>query len=161
MANMLFTTAWQKISLGVGIYLIHTLRRKSKLENKLDFYCLSNHLSIILPVMFFTLRHMAKTPPRLSVPGLCVGICSFLGHHAPNWLGKLRPGALRDLLHIRLDAGTGLCVWPELRHGHPVLLSRPPHRHHRLLICHDHLQGQVLGKGDFTLRRPHQKQPQP
>lgn len=102
---------------------------------------------------------MAKTPPCLLLPGLCMGVCSLLGHHATGWLGELRPGALWNLLHTGLVAGAGLRVWPELRLNHPVLLSHLSHRHHCLLLRHDHLQGQVLHKGGLALWHPHQKQP--
>lgn len=103
------------------------------------------HLTnISLGVSFSNPRCMAKTPPRVPVPGLCMGVCSLLGHNAPGGLGKLRSGALWDLLYPGLVVGSSLSVWPELRHGHFVLLSYTPCRDHCLLLCYDHLQGQVI-----------------
>lgn len=98
-----------------------------------------------------SLRDMAKTPPCLLLPGLCVGIRSLLGHYATGRLGELRPGALWDLLHPGLVASTGLCVRPELCLNNPVLLSHFPHRHYRILLRHDHHQGQVLHEGGLAL----------
>lgn len=141
----------------IRIYINHTLWPRLRLENEVRVR--NFHYLLILPL--FSFRHMAQTPPHLPRPGLCVGVCSLLGHHALNRLGKLRPGALRHFLHIGLVAGTGLRVRPDLRRVHSVFLSHPPHRHYRLLLRHDHLQGQVLCKGDLELWRPHQKQPQP
>lgn len=97
-----------------------------------------------ISVFCYFFRHMAETPSRLSLPGVCVGVCRLLGHHATRRLGKLCSRTLWDILHIGLVAGPGLRVRPELCHGHPVLLSHPPNRHHCLLLCYDHLQGQVV-----------------
>lgn len=115
----------------------------------------------IFGIFFRHPRDVAKTPPCFLLLGPCVGICGVLGHHAPGGLGQLRPGTVWHLLHTGLVAGPGLHVRPELRHGHPFLLSHPPRRHHRLLLRHDHLQSEILSKGDLALWRPHQEQPQP
>lgn len=94
-------------------------------------------------------RYVAETPPRFPLLGPRVGVRGVLGHHAPGGLGQLRPGAIWHLLHTGLVAGPGFRVGPELRHGHPLLLPHPPHRHHRLLLRHDHLQSQILSEGDL------------
>lgn len=112
-------------------------------------------------VLPFSLRHLAKTPPYFPMSGLCMDLRRFLGDHASGWLGKLCPRAVWDFVHIGLVASTSLCVRTELRHVHPVLLPRTPGWHHCLLLCHDHLQGEVLFKRSFPLWRSHQKQPQP
>lgn len=112
-------------------------------------------------VLPFSLRHLAKTPPYFPMSGLCMDLRRFLGDHASGWLGKLCPRAVWDFVHIGLVASTSLCVRTELRHVHPILLPRTPGWHHCLLLCHDHLQGEVLFKRSFPLWRSHQKQPQP
>lgn len=96
-------------------------------------------------------RYVAKTPPRFLLLSPRVGVCDLLGHHAPSGLGQLRPGAIWHLLHTGLVAGPGLCVGPELCHGHAFFLPHPPHRHHRLLLRHDHLQSEILSEGDLAL----------
>lgn len=103
------------------------------------------------PVFCSSSRHVAEAASRLSLPGIRVVVCGFLGHHATGGLGELRSRTVRDVLHTGLVAGPGLGVRPDLRHVHPLLLPGPSHRHHRLLLRHDHLQGQVFCKGDLQL----------
>lgn len=113
--------------------------------------CCNKHTCIIILVFCYSFRHMAEAAPCLSLPGICMGVRRLLGHHATDRLGKLCSRTIRDILHTGLVAGPGLCVGPELCHVHPVLLPRPSHRHHCLLLCYDHLQGQVFCKRDIKL----------
>lgn len=84
-------------------------------------------------------RDVVEAASRFPLRGLRVAVCRLLGHHAPDRLGQLRPGAVRDLLHAELVAGAILRVGPKLRHVHSLLLSRPSDRHHGLLLREDHL----------------------
>lgn len=138
------------------IHVTHTLKQR-KQENSVGMTkSLNKVFKCLLFFLFsFALRHMAKTPPCLLLPGLCVGVCSLLGYHATGRLGELCPGALRDLLHTGLVACAGLCVRPELCLNYSVLLSHLPHLHYCLFLCHDHLQGQILHKGGLALWHPH------